>query len=371
MADALGGPRRPLRDLVVAPGGLTFESLGEFPTPVEPFDDVARPLGARAPVFIKRDDVSSPLYGGNKVRTLEVLFADAKRAGASRIHSTGAYGTNHGLAAALHARRVGLEPGVVLFPQPRTRCAVENLRATLSCKPVVLDLPHWSALPFGMAQTALRDRRDGVHSVVMVPGGATPRGGLAYVNAALELCAQVQQGLLERPSHVVVGVGSNCTTAGLLVGFELAARLGLLAGNAPIVHGVRVTPWPVTSALRVAHLAAGISAELAGLLGDPGLARTASELAKGLVVDGGQIGFGYGRPTRRGREVLAVARDVCGFTLDTTYSAKSFAGAVEVARRASGPVVFWSTKSTVPLPPADVAAIAAAPRRMRHFCRDL
>lgn len=54
---------------------------------------------AGAPFFIKRDDVSSPIYGGNKVRTLEALFGRARAAGVRRIYSTGAFGSNHALAA--------------------------------------------------------------------------------------------------------------------------------------------------------------------------------------------------------------------------------------------------------------------------------
>ena len=52
--------------------------IGCFPTPVERL----RGLGAwfhREDLFIKRDDISSVLYGGNKVRKLEFLLAERKR----------------------------------------------------------------------------------------------------------------------------------------------------------------------------------------------------------------------------------------------------------------------------------------------------
>ena len=44
--------------------------IGNYPTPIEPL-----PIGND--VFIKRDDRTSEIYGGNKVRKLEFLLADA------------------------------------------------------------------------------------------------------------------------------------------------------------------------------------------------------------------------------------------------------------------------------------------------------
>ena len=75
--------------------------LGDWPTPVEAFGEG----------FLKRDDLSSPVYGGNKVRTLEVLFGEALAEGATHVYATGAFGTNHGAATLLHAPRVGLRRG--------------------------------------------------------------------------------------------------------------------------------------------------------------------------------------------------------------------------------------------------------------------
>ncbi|HVR18928.1 MAG TPA: pyridoxal-phosphate dependent enzyme, partial [Polyangiaceae bacterium] len=98
---------------------LRTAAIGAWPTPVEPLDELARELGhPAAELFVKRDDRSSPVYGGNKVRTLDVLFGEALARGLPRIVATGAYGSNHALATVLHAPRVGLVPDVALFPQP-------------------------------------------------------------------------------------------------------------------------------------------------------------------------------------------------------------------------------------------------------------
>jgi D-cysteine desulfhydrase len=345
---------------------VPWVTLGDFPTPVERLE-LTGPL-ASAPLYIKRDDISSPVYGGNKVRTLEALFGLAKHQGATRIWSTGAYGSNHALAAVLHAPRVGLEPGVILFPQPMSHAAAENLAVTLSQRPRVRALPHWSFLPLGIALTKRADARESRSSFVMVPGGATPEGALGYVSAGLELAQQVAEGALPAPHTVLVGVGSTCTSAGLLVGMHAARVLGLGFREVPRLVSVRVTPWPVTSASRIVSLARRTASLLSRLTGDARLAFDARTLGSRFEVDGRQLGRGYGHPTDRGAEALTVMRDVGGPALDSTYSAKSFAGALARVRRGlPGPLVYWSTKSSVPLPPLDRAALDQAPAAMRRW----
>lgn len=343
--------------------------LGELPTPIEPLEELAAALGRPgAPLFVKRDDVSSPVYGGNKVRTLEALFGRAKAEGATRIYSTGAFGSNHALATVLHAPRAGLEPGVILFPQPRSDCAVENLCAMLAARPVVRALPHWSFLPLGMAMTARAERRAGRCASIMVPGGATPEGALGYVSAALELARQVEQGALPAPRTVLVGVGSTCTSAGLLVGLHAARVLGLGWREPPRLVSVRVTPWPVTSALRILSLARRVASLLAELTGEPSLRFERRALASRFEVDGSQLGRGYGHATPAGLEAIALLRETAGLDVDTTYGAKSAAAAIARVRAGlDGPLVYWATKSTMPLPDASDADLSWAPRVMTRW----
>lgn len=347
--------------------------LGVWPTPVERLGEVARVIGRESDVaYVKRDDRSSPVYGGNKVRTLEFLFGLAKSRGARRIYSTGAFGSNHSVAAALHAPRAGLEPGCILFPQPISGAALENLRVNASRCARFVALPHWSALPFGVAWTRYTDGRRGEPSFVMVPGGAIPEGALGYVAAAFELAWQVARSELPRPDRVVIGVGSTCTSAGLLVGFALAARLGIgfvdAAGRPapPELVSVRVTPWPITAAFRIVGLAERTSRLLSRLAGDPNLLLDPRELRSRLIVDGQFLGAGYGEVTDAGLRAIQVFKDTGGPALDTTYSAKSAASFLDIlTRRLPGKSLYWATKSTAPLP--DAAVPATVPRRVRAW----
>ena len=348
---------------------LPFVELGALPTPVEPLADAARAAGIeRDDLWVKRDDVTSPVYGGNKVRTLEVLFADAKAQGATHIYSTGAFGSNHATATVLHAPRADLRPGVVLFPQPASATAAENLRVIVGARPEIVALRTMLALPFGMWAARRRHASRGERAYVMVPGGATPLGALGYVSAAFELARQIDRGEMPAPARVVVGVGSTCTSAGLLLGLYLAARAKIGIAAPPLLVSVRVTPWPVTAAFRIVGLAARASRLLAELAGDPALAVSAKDLRPSLRVDGRFLGRGYGRATGDGLAAIDAFGAHPGLILDTTYSAKAAAAVLAYARRADpGPILFWSTKSTTPLPTFTDAELAHAPRVMARF----
>src|SRR4051794_27425231 len=123
--------------------------LGTYPTPLEQL----APLG----LWVKRDDLVSPLYGGNKVRKLERFLGDARAAGKTRILTMGAAGSHQVVATALYGRREGFEVEAVLVPQPGTDHARRNLRVALAqgLEPVVA-----SSWPAGPALVATRLRRD-------------------------------------------------------------------------------------------------------------------------------------------------------------------------------------------------------------------
>jgi len=360
----------PLFELFPTLGGRVARvALGAFPTPVETLQPLARELGAGdSDAWIKRDDLSSTVYGGNKVRTLELLLGQARSRGHASVLATGAFGSNHALATALHAPRVGLTPSALLFPQPVSEAAFLNLRALAQSGARLDALLHWSAFPLGLAWTRLR-REPAPY--VMVPGGATPLGALGYVSAGLELGRQVAAGQLPAPRRVIVPVGSTCTSAGLLVGLALAAhfRIGFEPATLPRLISVRVSPWPVTSRLRILRLAARTAHLLRDLSGDALARFDSAVLGSRFEVDGRYLGPGYGEPSVAGGQTEALWLRLGLPALDGTYSAKAAARLVFGLRaREAGPVLFWSTKSSVPLPDAVAEhALSAVPLRIRAW----
>jgi len=75
-------------------GKVDWIPLGEYPTPVARLEGLCAAEGLRD-FYIKRDDLSSPFYGGNKVRKLEYLLADALALGADTLVSIGGVQSNH------------------------------------------------------------------------------------------------------------------------------------------------------------------------------------------------------------------------------------------------------------------------------------
>ena len=341
---------------------IPWVTLGEFPTPLEELDCTQR----SGPLLIKREDLSSPYYGGNKVRTLEAHLGRAKAFGAKEVWATGAYGSNHAIATVTHGQRIGLETGVMLWPQPPTETAQRNMRAMLSKRPYVWPLASVVTLPLGMTRLPRRARAP---VYLMSPGGATIEGAIAHISAALELAEQIDAAGVPTPEAVVVAVGSTCTSAGLLAGVHLAARFGIaFRDRVPRIHAVRVTPWPITSRLRIARFAAQTFQAVTSLAGLR-MSISTRELYAGLRVDHRYLGRGYGRPTRRGRVAQERMASLGGPRLDDVYSAKSGAAFFSLAKRIKNdrPLVFWATKSSAPLPDCQPRELRLAPRTWRRW----
>jgi D-cysteine desulfhydrase len=207
------------------------------------------------------------------------------------------------------------------------------------------------------------------------PGGANPLGALGHSANALEIAEQLNAGAMPTPKHLVVAIGSTCTTAGLLVGLPLAKQLGLWPGELPKIHAVRVTPWPVTARSQVMKLAKATARYLEQVGGpkvepDPRM----------LVLNTKHFGWGYARVTKGGLAAAARFQELAAPPLDTTYAAKSGAALLELrgltpcsAKMGSdpldGPTLFWCTKSSAPLPALDEARLAGAPGHIRRWLK--
>jgi 1-aminocyclopropane-1-carboxylate deaminase/D-cysteine desulfhydrase-like pyridoxal-dependent ACC family enzyme len=317
-------------------GKVPHVPLAELPTRVERAEGV---LGA-ADIWLKRDDTSSPVYGGTKLRLLEHLLGSARAVGATRVYSSGAVGSNFAEANALHAPRVGLTPGAICFPQPLTEEA-ERSRRVVQARAHVVEIPHWSLLP--LAAERVRRAESGAQVLSQVTFSAESLFG--YVAAGLELALQISSGACPHPERVVLPIGSAATSAGLLAGLSLAKGWGILPGTLTLC-AVRIAAFPLSRRGRVLSLAAAALARLAALTADASLALRKSELLPlTLITD--QLGPGYPHATPQGtraREAFARA----GYPiLDETYSAKAAAHVLATVGGA-GPVVLWCTKSSAP-----------------------
>jgi D-cysteine desulfhydrase len=335
--------------------GTIFEQLARaLPTPVR---KLALPVnagtrgGSRAGIWLKDDGATAESYGGNKVRKLAPLLADALRENKRRIVTFGAAGSHHVLCTALYARGLGLDTTAWLSPQPHTPHAERVLRCTVAAG---VDI-----VPVSDAIDALRfGTRVGRDDYLIGPGGMGVTGTTGYFDAALELQRQVESGALPEPDWIVLATGSGSTAAGVLAGLaatRLRSRvLGVLSAPNPAIR-----PIVLAQALAVSRRRRGTLAW--------------AEASARLDFDTSRTGAGYGHPIALGEELAACATNG-GLELDPTYTAKAFAGAVDLQRRApSSSVLFWNTLSSAPLGPLLERAptFVELPLRTRQLLRPL
>ena len=111
---------------------LPYVSLGEYPTPVEKLERAGRNIGIDQ-LYVKRDDLSGEIYGGNKVRKLEFILGHALRVRARGVFAFGFAGSNHAVSMAVYAKQVGLKSISMLMPQPNAHYVRRNLLLSHHC----------------------------------------------------------------------------------------------------------------------------------------------------------------------------------------------------------------------------------------------
>lgn len=319
------------------------------PTPLERADYVSRATGAE--VWVKRDDLTNPLYGGNKVRKLAWVLADALAEGATDVLTIGAAGSHHALATGLFGAREGLRVHVVVMPQPTTPHVLSTLFEGVGAGVRYLPVEAQWQGPARMLREYLALRRQGRRVYVVGPGASNVVGSLGYADAVREVAEQLRSSGLAGPSRLFCPLGSGGTAAGLLAGlayFEVDLEL----------HGVCVTPpWMVSSSF-VKRLARGTLR-----------AKGSRARLPPLHLDASQLGRGYGWPTESGDEATELfARD--GIHLDPTYTAKTAAALLASARREpSKRYLFWHTLSSAPEGPLLERAPASLPEGLERVLR--
>src|SRR5579859_2441360 len=302
--------------------------IGRYPTPVERLETLSTD---RCQLWIKRDDLTSDVYGGNKVRKLDRILEVAQKKGARRILTFGTAGSHQALATAIHGVRAGFEVAAILAPQPRTAYAVDVLRAALAAGLDPIPARNFARVPWVLARALRRG------DYVVDPGGSSVIGTTGYLDAAFELEEQVRSGALPRPDAIVVALGSAGTAAGLLAG---SVSLGL----ATKIVAVRIVGAALMGSQRALWLASRAAQKR-------GLAVSVRALAQPLIVERGYLGQGYGYATLVGDRAAEIARGQ-GLVLDATYTAKTFAAALQIVAHAQfRNVLYWHTLSATPLAP--------------------
>ena len=278
------------------------ESFGIFPTPLHRLPNLSRELGTN--VWIKRDDLCGVALGGNKVRKLEYLLADAKKQGYDLVMTTGAAQSNHAMLTAACALRMGLDCILVLKKRGVTeRKGNLILNHLMGVEVRLIDTDSYDDIYAEMDRIGEELGR----KVYKIPcGGSNALGSLGYVDCMKEIAESGQHF-----DHIVCACGSGGTAAGTVLGAKM-----YLPDTHVMCSMVDNDPFDV--------IVPRLMKEAAALLG------TDVEIPVPDLVE--MWGPGYSIPSEEGNEAIAMMMQLEGIVLDTCYTGKAFAGLVKRAR---------------------------------------
>ncbi len=278
-------------------------SLGLFPTPVTRLDNLSRILGTN--IWIKRDDLCGVALGGNKVRKLEYLLADAKAKGYDLVMTTGQAQSNHAMLTAACALRLGMDCVLVLKKRGITSCRGNQiLNRLMNVEVVYVDTDSYDDIYAEMDRIAAsRGRR-----VYKIPcGGSNALGSLGYVDCVREIAAFPQ-----RFDAIYCACGSGGTAAGTALGASI-----YLPETKVVCSMVDSDPFD--------EIVPALMRQSAALL------ETDAELHAPELLD--LCGPGYSIPSEEGNEAIRLMLRHEGIVLDTCYTGKAFAGLLRQVRQ--------------------------------------
>jgi len=322
--------------------------IAELPTPVLSvrFDNG----DAVHTIDVKRDDISSSQYGGNKIRKLEYIFARARERGARRIATFGAAGSNHALATAIFAQRAGFDCTCFLSAQKPTPHVPRTLNMHRRLGTEIVRYRR------GVDQLAtFRRYLQGRRCWVIPLGGSSWLGAVGFVNAGLELAGQVTSGESAIPDRVYIACGTMGSSVGLALGLALAELPTEL-------HAVRVVDEIVATRERFDRLLAKTAMMMHRL--DPSIPADLASRARVCWRDEFFAG-GYAVADDVTTNAVATASTDMDLALETTYTGKAMAA---LLHDLSSPaydgehMLFWNTYNSRPLPVA-----GARPRTPRNI----
>ncbi|MHA1693480.1 MAG: 1-aminocyclopropane-1-carboxylate deaminase/D-cysteine desulfhydrase [Candidatus Heimdallarchaeaceae archaeon] len=311
----------------------------DFPTSVHKMEQTSKTL--KRNIWVKRDDLTHSIYGGNKPRKYEFVFADILKKGKKTIITLGSIGTNHGLAATVTSRDFGLSTHLFVLEQPIS----EDVRENLLCHHFFGAKLHLMRSPFhrklAMKIKLIFDRS----SYFVTLGASSPLGTLGFVNAAFELKEQIEKKVVPEPDKLFVTVGSLATCAGLVLGLELAKVKTKIVG-------IGVTDPVRSSKQKTIELA--IKALEIMRHKDNSIPDVSKEIENRLIINHSYFGGQYGASTKEALEAIEIAKQD-ELKLDHTYTGKTLGGLIDYCQKdkvtKNEVVLFWNSKSSTDMTP--------------------
>ena len=301
------------------------------PTPVHEMARLRTELGGGPRLLIKRDDAIPFGFGGNKVRKLAFVAAQAVADGADALVTTGGIQSNHARVTAAVAATLGMRCVLIANGARQERPTANALLDALlgaDVRYVASREERNAAIDDAAAQLAREGRRP-----FRIPlGASTPLGALGFARAIGEVLEQ-----MPAPDVIVHSSSSGGTQAGLLAGVAL--------------HGITTRVIGVSPDDPAASIAGRVRDILQGMRPLLGVDGAALAGARPIEIDDAFIGDGYGLPSDASREAQCLAAQREAIFVDNTYTAKALAGLIAAVRArripADATVLFWHTGGQV------------------------
>lgn len=320
---------------------LPWVELAHLPTPIQRLNWSG---SSAATVWAKRDDLTSPAYGGNKIRKLEYLLGRALARGDRAVLTFGAMGSNHVLATTRFCAQLGLDCVAVMSRQVMTSYLPANLAAVIRSGAVLHSCPKFSGVADAAKEAAQAYfDRHGSKPMLIPPGGSSDIGALGFVNAAFELDQQIKQGVLPEPDRIYIALGTMGSVVGLGLGLAALGRKTEIVA-VKVVHDSVADPDTMRTLWEKANDT--LCREISGF---PLIDISAAH----LTVREEFFGSGYALPTDEASVAVDSARRA-GLRLETTYTGKTLAALARDATNVAEDqhYLFWDTANSRPLAPA-------------------
>lgn len=310
-------------------------------------------------LYVKRDDVSGGVEtGGNKIRKLEFLLADALERDFNAVVTIGGEQSNHCRATASAARMVGLEPHLILRTtradtiqkDPDEIGFTGNVlfdrmvgSTIYTCTPGEYGRVGSQEMVSRLCRQ-LSESQNGCKPYPIPVGGSNGIGTWGYINGVAELLEQWGS-IASEPSldHVVFACGSGGTAAGIGLGLSLAHCQS--TKEAPAVHAIGVCDSPDYFYGHISDIAEEMGFHLEGT--DAG--STEDFVRNALLLHQGK-GLGYAASTPEELDFITKFAVETGIVLDPVYSGKALYQFVqkiletdEGAKFRGKNVLFWHT----------------------------
>ena len=310
--------------------------LTNLSTPIERADRLRSMIPGAPQLYLKRDDLSGYFGGGNKLRKLEYVMADALEKGATTVLTTGSITSNLARTTAAVARRLGLKCELILNGgDPRSARANSRVAELLNVKVHSVSSREERDLTRDRVARELEQQGEVVYKI---PLGASNEVGSFGMVAAMEEVAIQQFELGEQFDAIVLATSSGGTQAGLEVAKRLFDYRGLqilgVSADDPAAEIKDAALKAMVPMLQKLNLPSDVSADE-------------------LNVDDSFIGEGYGINTDESREAMRLFADAEGVLLDPVYTSKGAAGLIAYCRRGvfkqTDRVLFWHTGGVMTL----------------------